>query len=219
MENKQARAIKTRQDILNGAARVFVGNGYEKATVGNIAAAAGVTQGALYFHFKSKEEIAHAVIDAQHTISQHRAEVILSNGLSGVETILQISASLARDIIDDPLVRAGVRLNTEVLFFEQPIIRSWDDWAALAAGLLEQGVKDGDLRTDTDIPVFSRVISRCYVGVQLVSEQTTKYEDLAERIMEMWIVILSACLTKERQAVILDLARSILMGPGKPEAR
>ena len=49
---------KTRRDQLLRAARIlFVKRGYRATTTEAIACQAGLTKGALYFHFKSKEEI------------------------------------------------------------------------------------------------------------------------------------------------------------------
>lgn len=62
---KQDRAIRTRQTILDAAAQVFEKQGYQAATITEILKVAGVTKGALYFHFQSKEELALGVFDAQ----------------------------------------------------------------------------------------------------------------------------------------------------------
>jgi AcrR family transcriptional regulator len=47
----------TRNRLLRAAERVFARVGYEKAQVEEIAGAAGFSKGALYAHFKSKEEL------------------------------------------------------------------------------------------------------------------------------------------------------------------
>jgi AcrR family transcriptional regulator len=53
----QKRAAVTRGVLLSAAERVFARVGYEKAQVEQIAVAAGFSKGALYAHFKSKEEL------------------------------------------------------------------------------------------------------------------------------------------------------------------
>lgn len=62
---QQARAIQTRRSILVAAAAVFDERGYSSATISEILARAGVTKGALYFHFTSKEDLALGVMDVQ----------------------------------------------------------------------------------------------------------------------------------------------------------
>lgn len=55
---QQQRAIRTRRVFLEAAAEVFDEHGYDAATISAILERAGLTRGALYFHFTSKEELA-----------------------------------------------------------------------------------------------------------------------------------------------------------------
>jgi AcrR family transcriptional regulator len=65
---QQERAAVTRDLLLRAAEQVFARVGYEKAQVEEIAEAAGFSKGALYAHFKSKEELFLALYKAK-TIS------------------------------------------------------------------------------------------------------------------------------------------------------
>ena len=69
---QQERARVTRATVIEGAARTFERLGYGNASLTDIAETAAVTKGALYFHFKSKEELAKAVIDEQHARVRER---------------------------------------------------------------------------------------------------------------------------------------------------
>lgn len=51
-----------REVIRDEAARLFVLNGYRSTTLDQIAANLGVTKGAIYHYFKSKDEILHAIV-------------------------------------------------------------------------------------------------------------------------------------------------------------
>ncbi|MCW8195909.1 TetR family transcriptional regulator [Proteobacteria bacterium 005FR1] len=53
----KAEALATRADILDAAIQVFMDKGVAGATLEQIAEAAGVTRGAIYWHFKNKLEI------------------------------------------------------------------------------------------------------------------------------------------------------------------
>lgn len=59
----QARTKETRKLLLEAAERLFVRDGYEKAQVAQIAAAAGRTKGAVYAHFKNKEDFFLALFE------------------------------------------------------------------------------------------------------------------------------------------------------------
>jgi AcrR family transcriptional regulator len=54
---RSPKAERTRADLLAAAGRVFAEKGYEGASVGDVAAAAGYTKGAVYANFGSKEEL------------------------------------------------------------------------------------------------------------------------------------------------------------------
>jgi AcrR family transcriptional regulator len=54
----------TREEILAAAARLFRQQGYVSTTLRQIAEAAGIKAGSIYYHFESKDEIAARVLDA-----------------------------------------------------------------------------------------------------------------------------------------------------------
>ncbi|MDX9859138.1 MAG: TetR/AcrR family transcriptional regulator [candidate division Zixibacteria bacterium] len=63
MTQRTTKAVNTRRRILNAAFREITTKGYIGANINKIVAASGVTKGALYYYFKSKHELAMAVID------------------------------------------------------------------------------------------------------------------------------------------------------------
>ena len=54
-----------RRQIIEGRARVFLAQGFDAASMGEIARAAGVSKGTLYVYFKSKEELFEAIVEEQ----------------------------------------------------------------------------------------------------------------------------------------------------------
>ncbi len=56
-------AVDTRRRIQDVALRLFIENGYEATSLREIAEQIGVTKAALYYHFKSKDEIVTSLID------------------------------------------------------------------------------------------------------------------------------------------------------------
>jgi len=54
-------ASKTREAILDAAVQVFSVRGVSRTTLANIAKEAGVTRGAIYWHFKNKEDLLSAL--------------------------------------------------------------------------------------------------------------------------------------------------------------
>ena len=65
MRKTKIEANKTRQHLLNAALEVFWREGVTRASLQAIAQQAGVTRGALYWHFKNKEDLFESMIEQQ----------------------------------------------------------------------------------------------------------------------------------------------------------
>ena len=59
----QRRKLETRKLILDAAYQLFAEKGYAQATIDDIIRACGVSKGALYHHFASKEELFKALLE------------------------------------------------------------------------------------------------------------------------------------------------------------
>jgi AcrR family transcriptional regulator len=59
---KEAKAEVTRKKILVAASKLFARRGYHKTTITDIAQAIGLTSGAIFHHFPSKEALLEAVV-------------------------------------------------------------------------------------------------------------------------------------------------------------
>src|SRR4051812_26335282 len=86
----------SRGAILRGAAEAFDRAGYSGTSLSDVVAQAGVTKGALYFHFTSKEEIARAVI------AEQRAWPSADPGVPGLEAVIGLCRRLAGQLTTDP---------------------------------------------------------------------------------------------------------------------
>jgi TetR/AcrR family acrAB operon transcriptional repressor len=59
----KAEALETREDLLDAAEQVFLARGVARTSMQDIAATAGVTRGAVYWHFKDKAAVFEAMMD------------------------------------------------------------------------------------------------------------------------------------------------------------
>ena len=103
-ETRNKHELKTRQTrelLLRAAETVFVRDGYERADLAEIAAMAGRTKGAIYAHFKSKEEIFVALVE-EKAIS-HRAQIEDAFASSkSTEENLRLFRQHALRMLEDP---------------------------------------------------------------------------------------------------------------------
>ncbi|MGE7812031.1 TetR family transcriptional regulator [Pseudomonas sivasensis] len=59
-------AQETRSQILQAAEQAFYDRGVARTTLADIAALAGVTRGAIYWHFSNKSDLLQALLDTLH---------------------------------------------------------------------------------------------------------------------------------------------------------
>jgi len=64
----------TKENILHTALRLFARNGYEAASVSDIAGELGITKGALYKHYKNKRDIFDSIVERMYQIDVERAK-------------------------------------------------------------------------------------------------------------------------------------------------
>ncbi|ALE05781.1 TetR family transcriptional regulator [Arthrobacter sp. ERGS1:01] len=182
----QQRAKATRTAILEGAALVFDEKGYGNASLGDVTERASATKGALYFHFKSKEELALAVIDEQHLRVRTKAEALAGTGLPALELIIGMCRLFGHQLLDDAVVRAGIRLTFESSAFDGDVKGPYADWIDTMEMLLRQAQVEKDVAADINPASFARYLVASFSGVQMVSNVLTSREDVLQRIEEMW---------------------------------
>jgi AcrR family transcriptional regulator len=64
----------TKENILHTALRLFARDGYEAASVSDIAEELGITKGALYKHYKNKRDIFDSIVDRMYQMDVERAK-------------------------------------------------------------------------------------------------------------------------------------------------
>ena len=71
------KSERTRQSVLDAAARRFARNGYAETSLAQIADEVGTKAGSLYYHFDSKEELVYEVLrfGVSHSLEHTRAQV------------------------------------------------------------------------------------------------------------------------------------------------
>lgn len=197
---RQQRSQKTRDDIVREAARLINERTWEHASMKDFTRNAGVTTGAVYFHFANKEEIALTIIDEYNQRTQRDAEQILQQSLPAMETILQIIARYTRAILEDPIVQAGARLTSQPLVFDNPPVLPWTAWSAVHVQNLSRGIEEGDVKPEIDVERFASYAIGTYAGVFIFSGLRNGLTDLMERVSDLSVILISSYVVPEKQA-------------------
>ncbi|MER5550281.1 ScbR family autoregulator-binding transcription factor [Streptomyces sp. NPDC002793] len=191
---RQERAEVTRAAILDGAARAFDAEGYHGTTLGDIVKEGGVTKGALYFHFSSKEDLAQALIDEQFSV----LDPLANAENPGVQTIIDILQSMARQLVDDVRVRAGIRLVIDQSSKTDIVSEPYTRWIELFRECLTQAQDRGDVKADVDPDRVARLVTGSWTGLQLSSQVLTGRADLCEQTTLLWEMLLPSIVPPRR---------------------
>ncbi|MHA5055005.1 ScbR family autoregulator-binding transcription factor [Streptomyces sp. SD15] len=177
---RQERAIRTRLAILMAAASVFDEYGYERATIGEILARAGVTKGALYFHFPSKQALAEGVL------SQQFAAVTVEPSPCKLQELVDSGLTVAYRMRRDPLVSAVARLSLEQDVRAQFGTTAITQWIDASSHLLAEAEKQGELLPHVVPAESAWMFSAAWTGVQVYSQILSGRDDLEARVVSLF---------------------------------
>ncbi|MFG2523113.1 TetR family transcriptional regulator [Streptomyces sp. NPDC048527] len=108
---RQERAELTRRRLIEAAAAEFAAHGYAGTSLLGIVKSAGVTMGALTFHFSSKSALADAVQEAGAAAT--RAVLHGDEADPGLRGVLVDTLALAEALETTPSIRAAARFTRE----------------------------------------------------------------------------------------------------------
>lgn len=183
---KQQRSIDTREALLAGAARVFARVTYAEARYRDVALESGASEGALYFHFRSKADLARAVLDEQ----QERMTAVLvrteADAGPGLQILLRLMVNLGDLIARDEIVQAGIQLagqpSSEV---NSEASEPYVEWVRIAESLVARGIDDGSIRDDVDTHLYAELFNTVFVGSQVLSGLEDQWQSLPTRIRRL----------------------------------
>lgn len=137
--------------ILDVATRLFMEKGYEHTSIQDIIdGLGGLSKGAIYHHFKSKEDILVAVTDRMTEESNKLLGVIRDRtDLTGVEKLrILFRESICRPVMDEIFTAApNISANPWMIF---STMRDTVDVVTpnYIVPIIEEGIRDGSIRTD-----------------------------------------------------------------------
>lgn len=125
MNKKVEKGLVTRQEIVETATRLFAAEGYAATSIEAVLRDSGVSRGALYHHFPSKEALFEAVLEA---LEAEVAKRIMAGSRSATTPMAALRAGcnvwveLARD-----------RAVRQIVLIDAPTVVGWERWRAIDA--------------------------------------------------------------------------------------
>jgi AcrR family transcriptional regulator len=164
----QHRAEETRGRILDAAVRKFAIAGYDAASVDDICADAGVSKGAFYHHFPSKQAVFLALMQGWLRMIDMGMEAVQAETVPA--TLIKMT-----DLLPGVFAAAEDRLPMFLEFWLQAsrdekvwqaVIEPYHHYQEHFASLIEAGIAEGSLKP-TDPQVTAQIIVSLAVGLVL----------------------------------------------------
>ncbi|QYF92069.1 TetR family transcriptional regulator [Massilia sp. PAMC28688] len=151
-------ALATRHSILDAAEQLFVKQGVSATTLQHIATAAGVTRGAIYWHFEDKGEMFNAMMErVKMPLEAARQQMEEANPLEPLQALREHMLACFRVTVENPQARRVFEIATLKMEFTDELnsvrIRrkqNQEMWMARTEAALRDGIAKGSVKKDAD---------------------------------------------------------------------
>jgi AcrR family transcriptional regulator len=208
---KQERAARTRQALVLAAAEVFAQDGFVVASLSSISRRAGVSNGALHFHFESKQALVQAVeAEALESVREIVRDAAARDA-GPLQALVDSTYRLMSRIADDVVVRAGFELADDPGRAEGPTIRR--EWQRWVEGALLRADEDGWLAEGVSADDVATAVVAATVGFEVLSGEDKAWLS-EEKVTGFWDLLLPRL--TERHALVSVNAEASGRGPKIP---
>ena len=154
------KGAATRAFLLQTAAEVFAERGYAETTMAQLIERSGLTKGAFYFHFSSKEQLALAVIEEKQRQWIDSVVQAINAETRAFDRLRAVALALVK-VHRDPSAFSVSRLTRDLARVTgvSSVVRDhMCTWVGLVAGLIRQAQAEGDLPKTVDADDLAAVL-------------------------------------------------------------
>ncbi|MDG1234179.1 MAG: TetR/AcrR family transcriptional regulator [Pseudomonadales bacterium] len=155
--NEERRAAST-EAVLNAARQLFVAHGYEYTSMSQIARAAGLTKGAIYFYFKDKAQLLDRLLDeSERTSFNPIIDTVTESPASPTERLVLFVNAVAQLGVDhrDQLllpVLMAVEFSASDNEAASRLQTIYARWTAMLETVIVEGQSQGEFDPSLDAP-------------------------------------------------------------------
>jgi AcrR family transcriptional regulator len=181
---RQARAEATRRRIIDSAVDLFTELGYGETGLADVLQRAGVSKGAFYYHFDSKESVAAAIIEEFTLRSMESMRTRVDSSLPPLDQIIVATFVAAEMLETDKTSRIANQLLQSLGQVSATAINVYREWSREFSCILANGIKDAGLRQGHDAVEAAETIWAGVLGCHLLSSAFN--DDAYARLASMW---------------------------------
>lgn len=196
-------ALATRDSILDAAEQLFVKQGVSGTTLQHIATAAGVTRGAIYWHFLDKGAMFNAMMERVKMPLESAIQLLdQANAAEPLEALRENMMCVLRVTVADPKARRVFEIATLKLEYvdELSAVRerrkqSQAVWMERSEGRIRSGIAHGQVKADADpyaVALGLWVIMDGLIRAWLLDQQAFDLVKLGAQILDTHLESLRA---------------------------
>lgn len=148
MATQSERRAATRASLITSAEKLFVNQGFEGTSTDDILAAAGVSRGAMYYHFPTKRDVFEAVFVATSDGAIRRSGRAAKKSDSPLESLINSCLSWLKEVRKPQTATILIDQAPQVLGWE----RARDLEAETSLGLMSAGLRAASEAGEIDVP-------------------------------------------------------------------
>ncbi|HQY53586.1 MAG TPA: TetR/AcrR family transcriptional regulator [Ignavibacteria bacterium] len=169
MKRTKIEAEETSKNILKCAVSLFIENGYDDTSIDSIAEKAGVTKGAIYWHYKDKSSILDAIIDLYDREAIDYIPKILETDVSPLMKIKFFTYSYIPEFSNKKKIANLFRMKSEITNHyrkrkSQPYAMSF---ITKLEDLFLQAKKTGEIKKEIDEIISALTVNLIITGTQI----------------------------------------------------
>ena len=205
---KEPRAEVTRRAIINSAATSFIDDGYSSASLNEMCARAGVTKGAMYFHFATKEDLARALVSVYSDKVLGTLAAMPDQSGIGIESLIDWTFAVSKVIASDTRAKAGARMMQEIGRRNGVSESFMAEIAAQVKAHLDQAVDSGDVNSEISMDLVAQNLVMQLRGLQEdAAGDARAFEGFIQALNVWWQLTLAALVPMSRRGYFYEFLR------------
>jgi AcrR family transcriptional regulator len=176
--------------LVRSAAELFDRNGFSGATLEDVSRSAGVTKGAFYFHFSSKDELGGAIQSEACALLRSAVYRTVGARLPALQSVVDLTHELAWWLEHEPLVRASFRTARECGHRGAPFLDFYTDWRAAIETLLLAAERAGDLRPGVAVDQALTLVLTVSAGMEMLWWAGIRQGSMRDNLSGTWSLVL-----------------------------
>lgn len=175
---------------MRATADAFATGGYLGVNLNDVVVSLGLTKGALYHSFPTKESLAVEIVERHFKQWNPLVVAVEAEMPNRLDALIELTYRVADTYEQDPIARAGHRLSLERNLIAADLPAPYTYWLATINQMLRESQRAGEIRASIRPSAVANVIMAFFYGALRISIDVADCHDLRPRLDAFWKLLL-----------------------------